>query len=87
MVKYLVLLLLIAALIWWARAGRRSGGAGSGPSAAKPPRGSDAPVMVECAHCGIHLPRTESLPGPGGAFCCEAHRAAGAKVPSDGSDL
>ena len=34
--------------------------------------------MVDCAQCGLHLPRSESLRGrTGAAFCSAAHRAAG----------
>ncbi len=32
--------------------------------------------MVACAHCGVHLPRDEALPGRGGVFCGEPHRTA-----------
>ncbi|HTJ07907.1 MAG TPA: PP0621 family protein [Caldimonas sp.] len=32
--------------------------------------------MIACAYCGVHLPRDEALPGRGGAFCGDAHRAA-----------
>jgi uncharacterized protein len=32
--------------------------------------------MVACAHCGVHLPRDEALPGRGGVFCGDAHRTA-----------
>jgi uncharacterized protein len=36
---------------------------------------SKAEPMVQCAHCGIHLPVSESLVDPKGtAFCCEEHR-------------
>lgn len=49
---------------------RRSGPAPSPP----PPRG--ASQMVACAHCGLHLPADEALPGRGGMFCCAEHRAA-----------
>jgi uncharacterized protein len=31
--------------------------------------------MLACAQCGLHLPRGEALPGRGGVFCSEAHRA------------
>ena len=31
--------------------------------------------MVACSRCGVHLPRSEALPGRGGLFCCEGHRA------------
>lgn len=42
------------------------------------PRGAapDAPQpVVACLQCGVHLPRHEALPGRGGVFCGEAHRA------------
>jgi uncharacterized protein len=32
--------------------------------------------MVRCAHCGLHLPATDALPGPGGVYCSAAHRRA-----------
>jgi uncharacterized protein len=45
-----------------------------------PPRGAPPPKtpqpMIACAHCGVHLPRDEALPGRGGVFCGDAHRAA-----------
>jgi uncharacterized protein len=45
------------------------------------PRSRQAPPagpqpMLSCAHCGVHLPRDEALPGRGGVFCDAAHRAA-----------
>lgn len=42
------------------------------------PSGPDAApqTMLRCAHCGLHLPRDEALPGKGGVFCSAAHRAA-----------
>jgi uncharacterized protein len=30
-------------------------------------------VMVQCAHCGIHLPKSESLQSNGQFFCSQAH--------------
>ena len=46
-----------------------------------PPPGPRAPAqapqpMLACAQCGVHLPRDEALPGRGGVFCGDAHRAA-----------
>lgn len=32
--------------------------------------------MVACLQCGVHLPRSEALPGRDGVFCGEAHRIA-----------
>jgi uncharacterized protein len=32
--------------------------------------------MVSCAHCGVHLPKGESIQADGQNFCCAAHRDA-----------
>lgn len=41
-------------------------------------------IMVSCAHCGLHLPQTEALPGPGDVaaqwFCSSEHRKLGVKT-------
>jgi uncharacterized protein len=74
--KLLVLLavLLIAYLVWRnARVQRRDAGT-------RPPGAPAAgPVeMVSCPECGVHLPRTDALPGPDGRFyCCNEHRLRG----------
>ncbi len=33
--------------------------------------------MVQCAHCGLHLPESEALFGGKQPYCTEAHRQAG----------
>lgn len=41
--------------------------------------GQDKPVvddMVRCAHCGVHLPKRESVQADGQFFCCTEHRDA-----------
>ena len=30
--------------------------------------------MVRCAHCGVHLPRSESIASQGEFFCTNEHR-------------
>lgn len=30
--------------------------------------------MVRCAHCGVHLPRSESITSQSKFFCCDEHR-------------
>lgn len=30
--------------------------------------------MVACAHCGLHLPLTDAVPGAQGHYCTDAHR-------------
>ena len=71
--KYLLLILIVLAGLWIARAGRRRVAPPTRPTAATPPQQEP---MLACAHCGLHLPRSEALPGRGGVFCGEAHRAA-----------
>jgi len=34
-------------------------------------------AMVRCAHCGVHLPRSEALFKDGQLWCCEAHARLG----------
>ena len=39
----------------------------------------DKPVvddMVRCTHCGVHLPKGESIQADGRFFCCIEHRDA-----------
>lgn len=75
MVRVLILLAIIA-LLWWAFRPRprppQQPQRPPGPQAAPPAR-----EIVACAHCGVHVPREDALPGPGGTlYCCEAHRRA-----------
>ncbi len=72
--KYLLLilaLLVIAFLLGMKRAPPPAPSQKTKPAAPPPPKN-----MVTCAHCGLHLPQDEALPGLGGVFCSGAHRAA-----------
>jgi uncharacterized protein len=72
--KFLVLILVVLVVLWLARGARRT---------VSPPPPAEGPArqpavkepMLACAQCGLHLPRDEALPGRGGVFCGEAHRA------------
>jgi uncharacterized protein len=82
-VRNLLLFLLVLCGIWWIRRALNKPGAGSDAS---PPPGEEEPArgierMVECAHCGIHVPETESLSSEGRHYCCAAHRVAGPRRP------
>jgi uncharacterized protein len=68
--KIVLFLIAVFVLLWLLRGatGRRPG-VGARPPAQPQP-------MIACAYCGVHLPRDEALPGRGGVFCGEAHRAA-----------
>ena len=30
--------------------------------------------MVRCAHCGLHVPKIESIKSAGVHYCCQEHR-------------
>jgi uncharacterized protein len=65
----LVVLGLLAA--WWIlKAYRRRIDRRDAP----PPAGTSGENMVQCALCGVHLPRSESLTFEGRAFCSADHR-------------
>lgn len=77
--KYVLLVLVVVVgVLWLARMSRRRA------LPPKPPAG-EVPrheTMLACAQCGVHLPRSDALPGRGGVFCNEAHRAAFERVHS-----
>ncbi len=72
--KIFIFLVAIVVLLWLLRSSVRRGAARppAAPPTAAPPI---ALPMTTCRHCGLHLPRDEALPGKGGDFCGEAHRA------------
>ena len=74
MLKLILLIVIVLAVLCLARAGRRR----VNPPAARPGPGAPSAreAMVSCAQCGLHLPSGEALPGRGGVFCSEGHRAA-----------
>jgi uncharacterized protein len=74
MTKYLVVALVIAIVIWLTRAGKRAEQVKAANAAQRKAIKHD--MMVECAQCGVHLPRSEALMSRGKTFCSEAHRAA-----------
>jgi len=69
-IRVLLALAVVFAVLWLARGGK--GKVASRDAPPLPPREE----IVGCAHCGLHLPRSEALQGRKGLFCCEAHRAA-----------
>lgn len=70
--KYLIVVLVVVVVLWLllrSKAERPAARGPAGDSAAKP--------MVQCAHCGVHLPQADALLDHRGAFCSEAHRLSG----------
>lgn len=78
--KFIVLLVVVFLIVWLVRGGR-PGRSVPGPTMPpSPPADAGKPAampdtIVACAHCGLHLPKADALPGRGGVFCGEAHRA------------
>jgi uncharacterized protein len=75
-VKYVLVLLVVVVFGWLMLRGR-------GPSKAsrdKAPKGQ-AQSMIECAHCGVHLPRSDAVLDRNGSYCCDAHKMAGPRGP------
>jgi uncharacterized protein len=68
--KYLIFAVAVVLLLWLLRRSLRPRRPPSPPAPT-----AEAKTMLACAHCGVHLPRDEALPGRGGVFCGEAHRA------------
>lgn len=50
---------------------------GAGRRQRKPPVTPAAQSMVACAHCGVHLPESESLKSGDRHYCCEQHQELG----------
>lgn len=50
-----------------------------GRGAAAPAAGQGSEEMVRCAHCGIHLPRSEALLQQGKTWCGSEHARLGAR--------
>ncbi len=71
MLKFVIIALAVGLLLWllFGRAPRKS----------KPPGGAQpggAEEMVSCAHCGVHLPRSDALAARSLHYCSAAHRDA-----------
>lgn len=73
--KYLlVLLVVVIGLFALLGRSRRAPPPAQGMPAASPPPAA----MLSCAHCGLHLPRDETVSDAAGrVYCGEAHRLAG----------
>jgi uncharacterized protein len=73
MQKIVLVIIAVIALLWLLRGLGRRQPPTAPPSKPPPPAVQD---MVACAHCGVHLPASDALPGRGGVFCGAAHREA-----------
>ena len=77
--KYLLVLLVVGFGLWSLltrlRGDVQQRKTGRKPAPAADP---DTPqVMVECAHCRLHLPAIDALPEGSRLYCSDAHRRLG----------
>jgi uncharacterized protein len=68
--KYLLLIGFIG-VVWWVLKSRAQRPVQRKPATPEPE------MMVVCAHCGVHLPESDSVSGNGKFYCSKAHRHAG----------
>lgn len=76
--KYLLFALLIYLAWRWLAAKKAAADHDIAPPSPSPVQSQDgaAEKIVGCAHCGIHLPVSESVQGtPGLHFCSDEHRS------------
>lgn len=69
----IVRFLLLAAFIYVIYTWLRAPAARTRNAAPVPPQEN----MVICAHCGVHLPQSDSVADGARYYCTEAHRIAG----------
>ena len=62
----LIFIIVIIALVYWLFKSY-------GKQPAKPDESPRSQDMVSCAHCGVHLPKNESLFANEKYYCCAAH--------------
>lgn len=72
--KYLLVIAVVWVALWLWRQGRRAELGERRPPAASPPGLPQA--MVQCGHCGLHLPASEAVKGGHASYCSAAHRQA-----------
>lgn len=69
--KFLLFVIFLAVVWWiWTKRARR-------PQDILPKVDSPPEKMVDCQHCHVHLPASESLREGDVFYCCAAHRQAG----------
>ena len=76
--KFVILVVAVVLLVWLVF-GRRRGRRDAAPP--RRPGSGGAEGMVACAHCGVHLPRSEALADGVRLYCSAAHRLAGPREP------
>ena len=79
--KILIALVILVAIIWLVRAARKDepkAGDHTAPVAkpVSPIEVSKPTQVLQCHHCGVHVPASDCVPGKKGVYCTVAHREA-----------
>jgi uncharacterized protein len=82
-VKYLLVLLVVGFGLWLLVKRLRGGGLQRRtPADPVKPAAPDTPAaMVQCAHCGLHLPAADAVVDGSRPYCSDAHRLLGPVSP------
>ncbi|SDQ61754.1 MULTISPECIES: PP0621 family protein [Nitrosospira] len=70
----LLFFVLIAVLVFWAIRSYRRGLKKRQEEAQKESPSIESEDMVRCTHCGVHLPKSESILSEDKFFCSDEHR-------------
>jgi uncharacterized protein len=74
--RYMIKIILVAIAIWLVISVLKGYRKNLQASATEKPADNNAiksESMVQCAHCGVHLPTSDSFLVNGQYYCCEAH--------------
>lgn len=74
-------LAILVALMVWRLINSRTPRTPSQTTPGQAPKNQAAEPMVRCAHCGIHLPRSEALQTQGHTWCSPEHARLGVRQP------
>ena len=78
MLKILLVLLVVGIGVWSLVSRLRGPGRSDAKAPPDHPPAAALPVtMVECAHCGLHLPAGDAVPEESRLYCSDAHRRLG----------
>ncbi|MBX3643396.1 MAG: hypothetical protein KF720_10040 [Rubrivivax sp.] len=79
--KYLIVIVVVMVGVWLLIRSRRTAPPPRAQKGVDREKGAAGPqAMVNCRHCGVHLPLSEALVGKDGMFCSEQHRLAGPRA-------
>ena len=74
--KFALWALVAVAIVMWLSRGKKIASGKKEAEGTRPPAAADGvEPMVRCAHCGVHIPASESVVAVSGTvFCSEEHR-------------